>query len=113
MDATLILDALQELRDAGAEVIQIGDVRVIVSTYVLDGAEGGVIVDGTTLEPPIIIRAIGDPRTMSAALRIPGGVVDSLRGVGADAAIQESDNVEITALRALPSPEYARPAASE
>ncbi|MET0740911.1 MAG: DUF881 domain-containing protein [Candidatus Nanopelagicales bacterium] len=109
VDATLVLDALQELRDAGAEVIQIGEVRVIASTYVLDD-DGDVIVDGTALQSPLIIRAIGDPRTMSAALRIPGGVVDSLRGVGSDAAIQETDNVEITALRAVPSPEYARPA---
>jgi uncharacterized protein YlxW (UPF0749 family) len=113
VDAILVLDALQELRDAGAEVIQIGDVRVIASTYVVDGPDGEVIVDGVALEPPIIIRAIGDPRTMSAALRIPGGVVDNLRGVGADALIVETDDVEISALQAVPSPEYARPAASE
>ena len=32
-DAALLLDTVQELRDAGAEAIQLGDVRVVASTY--------------------------------------------------------------------------------
>lgn len=112
VDATLMLDTVQELRDAGAEAIQVGDQRVVVSTWFADppNNEPGVVVDGVVVSPPLEITAIGDPRTLSAALRIPGGVVDSLRTLGGDALITERDQVTITALHAVPSPQYAQPA---
>lgn len=112
VDASLLLDAVQELRDAGAEALQVGDQRVIVSTWFADPPAGqkGVVVDGVLVPAPYEVRAIGDPRTMSAALRIPGGVVDSLRTLSGDALIDERDTVQVTALQPPPSPQYARPA---
>ena len=112
VDASLLLDAVQELRDAGAEALQIGDQRIIVSTWFADppGDQRGVLVNGVLVDAPYEIRAIGDPRTMSAALRIPGGVVDSLRTLDGDALIGERDLLEVTALQPPPSPQYARPA---
>ena len=118
VDAATILDAVEELRDAGAEVLQMASapsdggpaVRVVASTSFLDGAPGSVVVDGRVLRAPYTILAIGDARTMSAALRIPGGVVESLRGLGGDATIVESSTVSVTALRPAPTPQYAQPA---
>jgi uncharacterized protein YlxW (UPF0749 family) len=112
VDASLLLDAVQELRDAGAEALQVGDQRVTVSTWFADPPVGqkGVLVNGVVVPAPYEIRAIGDPRTMSAALRIPGGVVDSLRTLSGDALIDERDTVQVTALQPPPSPQYARPA---
>jgi uncharacterized protein YlxW (UPF0749 family) len=106
----LVLDAVQELRDAGAEALQIGDQRVIVSTWFADpsGAKAGVSVNGVDVVAPYEIRAIGDPRTLSAALQIPGGVVDSLRTLGGDSLITEQKDVRVTALQPAPSPQYAR-----
>lgn len=111
-----LLNALQELRDAGAEAIEIvgGDgtaVRVVASTYLVGLVDRpGVEVDGTALTPPYRLRVIGDPATMSVALDIPGGVLESLELLGARGAVTESDSIEITSLRAPPSPRYARPA---
>ena len=85
-------------------------VRVVASTSFLDGEPGSVVVDGRVLRAPYTILAIGDARTMSAALRIPGGVVESLRGLGGDATVVESGTVSITALRPAPTPQYAQPA---
>jgi len=110
VDAATVLDAVEELRDAGAEVLQIGSVRVVASTYFLDARPGTVIADGTTLTAPYTFLAIGDPRTMSAALRIPGGVVETLRGLGADASVVETSVLTVTALRPASTPQYARPA---
>ena len=110
VDAATVLDTVEELRDAGAEVLQIGPVRIIASTYFLDARPGTVVADGTTLTAPYTILAIGDPRTMSAALRIPGGVVETLRGLGADATVAETAVVSVTALRPALTPQYARPA---
>ncbi len=112
VDAATLLDAVQELRDAGAEALQIGNVRVVAQTWLLDGSNGGITVDGTTLTSPYRLVAIGDPRTMSGALRIPGGVVESLRNVGADIQVTEQVQVQVTALRVPESPQYARPAPS-
>ena len=83
VDAPLLLDAVQELRDAGAEAIQVGPQRVVVDTWFGESAEG-VVVNGDPVPRPIRIVAIGDPDTMAAALSIPGGVADSVRTRGAD-----------------------------
>ena len=106
--STLLLDAMQELRDAGAEAIQIGSVRVVAGTWFSD-ADGAVLVSGERLEAPFGIKAIGDSATMAAAMDIPGGVSDSVRGQDARATIEQQDTVAITALHTLQEPRYARP----
>lgn len=114
LPAELLLDALEELRGAGTEAVQIGDgsgraVRVGTSTWFTD-AGNGISVDGTTLVAPYEIRAIGDPATMSAALNIPGGVSDTVRQAGGSLGIGTPGDVAVTALRPLVTPAYARPA---
>lgn len=93
-----ILNTVQELRDAGAEAVQIGSVRVAADSYFLD-AEGGIVVDGHKLAPPYRILAIGDSHTMSTALDIPGGVLESLRRAGAEGSVTETASVSVTAVR--------------
>jgi uncharacterized protein YlxW (UPF0749 family) len=112
--ADVLLDALEELRGAGAEAVQFGDdgtkkVRVGSSTWFGD-TDQGVTVDGTKLQAPYRIAAIGDPATMAAALNIPGGVTDTVRQAGGSLRIDQSRNVQVTALRPLQTPQYARPA---
>ena len=106
--AARLLDALQELRDAGAEAVQIGDVRVVASTWFAD-ADGGVEVSGRRVDPPYSIKAIGDPATMASAMEIPGGVSESVRNDGATSTVRQADSIEVTALHSLQDPRYARP----
>lgn len=94
-----LLDTVQELRDAGAEVIQINDVRVGVSTYFLDAPGGGVGVDGRRLSPPYHVLAIGDPHTLATALNIPGGVLKALHNSGANGVVTQQRKVTIKAVR--------------
>ncbi|RFU42984.1 DUF881 domain-containing protein [Actinomadura logoneensis] len=96
--AANLLDALEELRDAGAEVVQVGDVRTGVDTYFVDGPEG-VLADGRFLPPPYRILAIGDPHTMATALGIPGGVVRTLRGLGAEVTVTPRARMTVSAVR--------------
>ncbi|GAA2829303.1 DUF881 domain-containing protein [Crossiella cryophila] len=105
----VLLDVIQELRNAGAEALQAGPVRVGVDTA-LTGADGLIRIDGTTLTLPYVITAIGDPPTLAAALNIPGGVVDTVERKGGSTRIQQQERVEITALRAERKQKYARPA---
>ncbi len=54
--------------------------------------------------------AIGDPQTLETALEIPGGVAATVRAAGGTASISQQSKIDITALRALPTPRYAKPA---
>ena len=106
--STLLLDALQELRDAGAEAVQIGDVRVVVDTYFTDSPTG-IEVSGKRVRSPYVITAIGGSATMASAMDIPGGVNESVRRLGAVSTVDQRDTVSITALHTLEEPQYARP----
>jgi uncharacterized protein YlxW (UPF0749 family) len=108
VDAPIVLDTIQELRDAGAEAIQIGDVRVVADTWFAD-TDGGLSVSGTTVKPPYNIKAIGDANTLAGAMEIPGGVTATVRRVGGDTDVSIQDEVVIDALLTPASPQYARP----
>jgi uncharacterized protein YlxW (UPF0749 family) len=109
VSANQLLDAVQELRDAGAEAIAInGTARVVAQTYFLDN-EGSVVVGGREVQRPFVIEAIGDPATMSEAVRFRGGLIDRVSNAGGKATVEERDKVTITALADVKGPEYARP----
>ena len=103
-----VLDAIQELRGAGAETMQIDGVRVGVSTAVT-GTAGNLLVDGRPVTAPYEVVVIGDPESMQTALNIPGGVVQDLTRQGASVDIAPSDQVVVDALRPLDTPQYASP----
>jgi uncharacterized protein YlxW (UPF0749 family) len=53
--------------------------------------------------------AIGDPPTLAAAMNIPGGATDSIKRVGGTMVVEQSDRVDITALRQPKARQYAQP----
>ncbi|KIR61933.1 MULTISPECIES: DUF881 domain-containing protein [Micromonospora] len=114
ISAYRVLDAVQELRGAGAEAMQIsgGDgaaVRIIASTYFLDGSGGDLVVDGRRLSGPFTITVIGDPTTMATALKIPGGVAASVAGDGGNVIVEDREVADVSALHAPVKLEHARP----
>jgi uncharacterized protein YlxW (UPF0749 family) len=113
-----MLSTIQELRDAGAEAMQVSgaperQVRVVASTAFTDSATGEVVVGGVSLGPPYTITAVGDPATLSKALGIPGGAVATMESAGASVSIRESDELVVDALHQPTEPSYARPAVPE
>lgn len=108
IEAASLLDAVQELRDAGAEAMQVGSVRIVAGTWFRDGSDG-VEADGQTLSPPYEFTVIGDPPTMSSAMEIPGGVSDSVRTKGGEVRIREFSSINVEALHSNSSPRYAQP----
>jgi len=105
----MLLDAVQELRNAGAEAMQIGQMRIGVdSAFAGDNRQPKL--DGAAISQPFVIRAIGDAPTLAAALAIPGGVVDSVKRTGATITVTQSKAIVIDALRPQRAPQYARPA---
>lgn len=101
-----ILDTVQELRDAGAVAIEVNGVRVINSTYFTDTNEG-ISVNNTKIRSPYKLLALGDPETMSTALKIPGGMSENVTTSGGNVIITEFPELEITSSVPLTTPEYA------
>ncbi|MFF9002938.1 DUF881 domain-containing protein [Streptomyces achromogenes] len=105
--ADMLLDAIQELRAAGAEAIQVNGVRVVADTYFAD-SDGSVSVDGNKINAPYRFRVIGKPQDLEPALNIPGGVVQTLKKEQATVTVERSDKIVVDALRRAERPDYAR-----
>jgi uncharacterized protein YlxW (UPF0749 family) len=106
--STVFLDAIQELRNAGAEAIQVNGVRIVASSHVSQGASG-VVIDGLSVNAPYTITAIGEPGTMASAMEIPGGLSANVRAKDATIKITQEKDLTVGALHRLSEPRYARP----
>lgn len=110
--AQAILDAVEELRGAGAEAMQISGgpttVRIVASTAFVDDGDG-LLVGGQHLPAPYVITVIGDPQTMQTALNIPGGVVESVAKDGGSVTMQEARQVQVTATQRQGTLKFAQP----
>jgi len=107
VEADMLLDAIQELRAAGAEAIQVNGVRVVAGTYLSDSGKS-VSVDGNKITAPFRFKVIGNPQDLEPALNIPGGVVQTLEKEQATITVERSDKIVVDALRAAKRPDYAR-----
>lgn len=107
VEADMLLDAIQELRAAGAEAIQVNGVRVVAGTYLTDSDET-VSVDGNKINAPYRFQVIGKPQDLEPALNIPGGVVQTLEKEQATVTVERSSKIVVDALRAVKRPDYAR-----
>lgn len=108
--ASVLLDAVQEMRDAGAEVIALNGVaRVVAQTWFLDD-DAGVRVSGRVLKPPYVMEVIGDPDTLADAVTFRGGLADRVEGRGGEVGVEKRQRIRVTAVADAPEPQYARPA---
>jgi uncharacterized protein YlxW (UPF0749 family) len=93
----VLLDAIQELRGAGAEAIEIDGVRVVVSSYV-GGTPGRLTVDGQALSAPYEVLAVGPPTELEVALNVSGGVVADIARNGGTASVTQVDELTVDSL---------------
>ncbi|MET8945917.1 DUF881 domain-containing protein [Streptomyces sp. NPDC004542] len=107
VQADMLLDAIQELRAAGAEAIQVNGVRVVAGTYLTESGKS-VSVDGNKINAPYRFKVIGKPQDLEPALNIPGGVVQTLEKEQATVTVERSTKIVVDALRAAKRPDYAR-----
>jgi uncharacterized protein YlxW (UPF0749 family) len=106
--ANIMTNLIAELRNAGAEAIQLNDVRVVAQTYFTD-LTAGLAVNGIAVSAPYKLVAIGAPETIGPALTIPGGAFAQLRTVGAQPSSAPADLLTVTAVVELTEPKYAVP----
>jgi uncharacterized protein YlxW (UPF0749 family) len=103
-----LLGAIQELRGAGAETMQVDGIRIGVTSAVT-GTPGALGIDGEPITSPYEIVVIGSPQDLETAMNIPGGVVDTVSRRGGSVLVAQSERVLVDALRPLETPQYAEP----
>ncbi len=112
VDANVLLDAVEEMRDAGAEVIEVNNtVRVVGSTWFGSDAKG-LVIDGKPVSRPITFEVIGDPHSLEEAARFRGGIVSEITGpkIGGQVQIEQEQRIVIESLHAANQNQYAQPA---
>lgn len=112
LGAPTFVTVLEELRNAGAEAIELNGERITASSWLATGTDG-LVVSGVPIEPPYTWLAIGGPQTMATALDIPGGAMAAIRRAGAEVEVTQHEELEITSIRALTRPQWASPVPTE
>lgn len=91
---------LEELRNAGAEAIEVSGVRISTRSWFTQASAGQTIIaDGTVLSTPYEWKAICSPITTETALEIPGGAFATIRLAGGEITLKQSDSVQIDSVR--------------
>jgi uncharacterized protein YlxW (UPF0749 family) len=108
-----LLNGLEELRDAGAEAMEINDTVRVVAQTSLEDSQNGILVDGQQLSAPYTIEAIGDSHTLARATEFDGGLTDEIETVGGEVRVKEVNNVEIATTREPGPSQYAEPSETE
>jgi uncharacterized protein YlxW (UPF0749 family) len=101
---------LNELRNAGAEAISVGSIR-IVPGIVVTGPEGSIVVNGVPLPNPVVITAVGQPPTLAGSLSRAGGPIAQLaaRFPDVEVTVAPADLVELPATNRDLNPVLGRP----
>lgn len=103
-----ILKVINELWAAGAEAMSINEQRLIASSEIRC-AGPTLSVNNVRYSPPYDIRAIGDPQTLENALKMRGGVVETLQFWGIQITIKPQELVTIPAYKGTLHYELAKP----
>lgn len=102
-----LLRVINELRAAGAEAISINGQRLI-DTSEIRCAGPTLSVNNVRSSAPFEIHAIGEKSTLEKAIKMRGGVEDTLKVWGIQLSVETSDNVYIPPYKGEHSHVYAK-----
>ncbi len=110
IDGPGVEELVNELRNAGAEAIGVGDAR-IATGVVVTGAPGAAAVDGTLLGDAFELAAIGPPDKLTGSLTRSGGVIAQLAATQPHVVVTVTpvDRIELPATNRTLVPEHGRP----
>ena len=107
-----LLKVINELRAAGAEAISVNGQRLI-ATSEIRCAGPTLSVNNVRSAPPYEIRAIGDSATLESALRMRGGVMETLQVWGIQLEVKTAQDVTVPAYKGAAQFNYAKEAEEE
>ena len=101
-----LLKVINELRAAGAEALSVNGQR-LTGTSEIRCAGPTLSVNNVRSAPPFEVRAIGDTHALEQALKMRGGVADTLKVWGIELVIETADDVYIPAYKGALTYTYA------
>ncbi len=105
-----LLDAVQELRTAGAEAMEFNDSVRLAAESSFNSVDGTIEVDGVALEAPYVLEVIGEPHTLHSGLTFPSGPISTLETQdGSRVDVVELTSLDIESIRTTDGPEFAQP----
>lgn len=110
IDGQGVEELINELRNAGAEAIAVGSVRVVTGVAVV-GTAGAAQVDGISLGTAFDLDAIGAPDKLTGSLTRSGGVIAQLAATLPDVevTVTPTDRLELPATTRQLVPAHGRP----
>lgn len=103
-----MLKIINELKAAGAEAISINDQRLI-ATSEIRCAGPTVSVNNTRISAPFVIKAVGDAKNMENAVKMRGGVAESLSVWGISLSVKKESSIVVPAYKGSVQFKYAVP----
>lgn len=110
IDGSGVEELINELRNAGAEAIATGGVRVVTGV-VVTGPAGGAQLDGVALGDAFELLAIGAPDKLTGSLTRSGGVIAQLAATQPDVVVTVTpvDRLELPATTRELVPAHGQP----
>ena len=98
IDGSGVEELINELRNAGAEAIGAGEMRVVTGV-VVTGPPGEAAIDGTRLGDTFELAAIGAPDKLTGSLTRSGGIIAQLAATQPDVIVTVTpvDRIELSA----------------
>ena len=87
-------DIVNEIKNAGAEAIEINNQR-IVGTTAIEMVKNKIEINDTEVSENFIIKAIGDSNLMYSGLIRPGGTIENIRESGLSIEINSENAIKI------------------
>lgn len=107
-----LLKILNELRAAGAEAISINNQRLIASSEIRTAGDH-ISVNNMSMAAPFEIKAIGDPATLENALKMRGGIVETMQFWSIQISVKQQEEVQIPAFKGSFRFNHAQPVKEE
>lgn len=105
---SMLLELLNELNAAGAEAVSINDQRIISTSEIRQVGGIQININTVSFAPPFILKAIGDPKTLEASLRLREGVVDRIENSGVAITITQEQLIKIPKYNGVIEKNYAK-----
>lgn len=108
----VLLNAVEEMRDAGAEVIEVNDSIRLVGSSSITGNPGALKIDGQPVTMPMTMKVIGEPNALDEATRFRGGLTSEITSaqVGGQITVERQDRLQVRSLHVPQPHQYAQPA---
>ena len=106
LSSTQFVMTLGELRNAGAEAIELNGIRLSTRSS-FTGQAVSIVVDGGPISSPYTWMVIGESQTIATALDIQAGSAAQMRAKGATVAITPSSDITIESIATPRQPQFA------